>query len=134
MESLSKVAMSEFACRQISELSGGQRQRVFLARALAQEADLYLMDEPFRGVDVKTEKAIVSLIKLLKDEGKTAVIVHHNLQTVREYFDWAVLINLHVIAAGPVAEAFTDENISRAYRAPERLPLGTMQEDAPCKI
>ena len=101
--------------------SGGQQQRAFLARALAQEADLYLMDEPFRGVDARTEKVIVELLKRLKGEGKTVVVVHHDLQTVRSYFDWTVLLNLRLIAAGPTDEVFTEENVRRAYRSTETL-------------
>ncbi len=121
MDTLSQVGMSDFAARQISRLSGGQQQRVFLARALAQEADLYLMDEPFRGVDAQTERLIVELLKRLKDEGKTVVVVHHDLQTVRSYFDRAVLLNLRLIADGPTNEVFTDENIRRTYRSTETL-------------
>ena len=112
---------AEFADRQISQLSGGQQQRAFLARALAQEADLYLMDEPFRGVDARTERVIVELLKRLKGEGKTVVVVHHDLQTVRSYFDWTVLLNLRLIAAGPTDEVFTEENVRRAYRSTETL-------------
>ena len=121
METLEQVGMAEFADRQISQLSGGQQQRAFLARALAQEADLYLMDEPFRGVDARTEKVIVELLKRLKGEGKTVVVVHHDLQTVRSYFDWTVLLNLRLIAAGPTDEVFTEENVRRAYRSTETL-------------
>ena len=121
METLEQVGMAEFADRQISQLSGGQQQRAFLARALAQEADLYLMDEPFRGVDARTERVIVELLKRLKGEGKTVVVVHHDLQTVRSYFDWTVLLNLRLIAAGPTDEVFTEENVRRAYRSTETL-------------
>ena len=121
METLEQVGMAEFADRQISQLSGGQQQRAFLARALAQEADLYLMDEPVRGVDARTERVIVELLKRLKREGKTVVVVHHDLQTVRSYFDWTVLLNLRLIAAGPTDEVFTEENVRRAYRSTETL-------------
>lgn len=117
LEALDKVGMKEFADRQISELSGGQQQRVFLARALVQDADIYLMDEPFKGVDAKTEKAIVTLLKELKDRGKTLVVVHHDLQTVEEYFDHVVLLNTQIIASGPVEEVFTDENLKKTYRS-----------------
>ena len=134
LESLAKVSMTDFASRQISELSGGQQQRVFLARALAQEADLYLMDEPFKGVDVRTEKAMVSLLKELKDEGKSVIAVHHNLQTVKEYFGWAVLVNLHIIAAGAVEDVFVEENIAQAYRNPERIPIGIESETESCRV
>ena len=112
---LEKVGMLDFENRQIGQLSGGQKQRVFLARALAQDAEIYLLDEPFKGVDIKTEKIIVDQLKSLRDEGKTVVVVHHDLETVREYFDWAVLINVSVAAAGPVDEVFTKDKIARAF-------------------
>jgi manganese/zinc/iron transport system ATP- binding protein len=112
---LAEVGMADFAHRQISQLSGGQQQRVFLARALAQGADLYLMDEPFAGVDAATEKAIVGLLRRLGDEGKTVVAVHHDLSTVAEYFDEVVLLNRSVVAAGPVARVFTEDNLRRTY-------------------
>jgi manganese/zinc/iron transport system ATP- binding protein len=112
---LNRVGMVDFADRQIGQLSGGQQQRVFLARALAQGADLYLLDEPFAGVDAATEKAIISVLKSLKDEGKTVVAVHHDLATVSEYFDNVFLINTRKIAEGPVATTFTSENLSAAY-------------------
>ncbi|WP_313339876.1 metal ABC transporter ATP-binding protein [Sedimentibacter sp.] len=112
---LKKVGMEEYASRQISQLSGGQQQRVFLARALAQEADVYFMDEPFKGVDARTERAIVALLKELKEQGKTVVVVHHDLQTVPDYFDWVTLINLRVVASGPVEEVFHDENLKKTY-------------------
>jgi len=115
MEALERVGMAEFAHRQISQLSGGQQQRVFLARALAQDARIYFMDEPFAGVDAATEKAIVSLLSGLKASGRTVVVVHHDLQTVREYFDWLVLLNVRVLAAGPVEQVFTPENLARTY-------------------
>ncbi|MBU5424951.1 metal ABC transporter ATP-binding protein [Tissierella pigra] len=116
-EALEKVNMIEFADRQISQLSGGQQQRVFLARALVQDADIYFMDEPFKGVDAKTEKAIISILKELKERGKTIIVVHHDLQTVEEYFDWVVLLNTQIIASGPVSEVFTDENLRKTYRS-----------------
>ncbi|MDF2627899.1 MAG: ABC-type Mn/Zn transport system, ATPase component [Symbiobacteriaceae bacterium] len=115
MECLRQVGMADFANRQISQLSGGQQQRVFLARALAQDARLYFMDEPFAGVDAATEKAIVSLLGALKERGKTVVVVHHDLQTVKEYFDWLVLLNMRLIAFGPTEEVFTAENLQKAY-------------------
>ena len=115
LEMLDKVGMREFADRQISQLSGGQQQRVFLARALIQQAEIYFMDEPFKGVDAQTEKSIVALLKELKSQGKTVVVVHHDLQTVRDYFDWVTLINLQVVASGPVEEVFIEQNLSRAY-------------------
>ncbi|MDX2000057.1 MAG: metal ABC transporter ATP-binding protein [Thermoanaerobaculia bacterium] len=115
LECLEKVGIRDLADRQISQLSGGQQQRVFLARALAQDARLYLMDEPFAGVDATTEQAILQLLKELMSEGRTVVAVHHDLQTVREYFDHVVLLNLRLIAAGPVATTFTAENLQRTY-------------------
>lgn len=116
-EALEKVGMLEFASRQISELSGGQQQRVFLARALVQEADIYFMDEPFKGVDAKTEVAIINILKDLKNQGKTVVVVHHDLQTVEEYFDWVVLLNTQLIEYGPVEQIFTEENLKKTYRS-----------------
>jgi manganese/zinc/iron transport system ATP- binding protein len=115
LQCLEKVGMSEFARRQISQLSGGQQQRVFLARALAQDARLYLMDEPFAGVDYRTERAIVALLRELKERGRTVVCVHHDLSTVTEYFDRVVLLNGRLIAEGPVQEVFTRENVEAAY-------------------
>ena len=112
---LDQVGMADFADRQISQLSGGQQQRVFLARALAQEARLYFMDEPFAGVDAATETAIVEVLRRLKDEGRTVIVVHHDLQTVPEYFDDVLLLNGRVVAAGTVAEAFTPDNLKRTY-------------------
>lgn len=115
LEALERVGMAELRDRQISRLSGGQQQRTFLARALAQEADLYLMDEPFAGVDALTERAIVALLRELRDRGRTVLCVHHDLQTVQEYFDWAVLVNMRLVGAGPVSEVFTTENLQRTY-------------------
>jgi manganese/zinc/iron transport system ATP- binding protein len=115
LESLAKVGMADFAGRQISQLSGGQQQRVFLARALVQDAQIYLMDEPFAGVDATTERAIVALLHELRAAGKTVLVVHHDLQTVPEYFDWVMLLNVRRIASGPVSEVFTEENLRRAY-------------------
>jgi manganese/zinc/iron transport system ATP- binding protein len=114
-ECLAKVGMQEFAGRQISQLSGGQQQRVFLARALAQDAEIYFMDEPFAGVDAATEAAIVTVMRELREAGKTLIIVHHNLETVLDYFDWVVLLNVQVIASGPAREAFTLENVRTTY-------------------
>jgi manganese/zinc/iron transport system ATP- binding protein len=115
VEALEKVGMLEFADRQISQLSGGQQQRVFLARALVQHAEVYFMDEPFQGVDAATEKAIVVLLKEMRASGKTLVVVHHDLQTVSEYFDWVTMLNVRSICSGPVAEVFTEENLRQAY-------------------
>ncbi len=114
-ECLDKVGMREYATRQISQLSGGQQQRVFLARALAQDASIYFMDEPFVGVDAATEKAIITILNELKAQGKTVLVVHHDLQTVKEYFDWTLLINLRKIAIGPTEEVFTIDNLQKTY-------------------
>ena len=114
-ECLGRVGMADFAQRQIGQLSGGQQQRVFLARALAQEADLYLLDEPFAGVDAATERAIIEVLKLLKAEGKSVIAVHHDLSTVRDYFDQVLLINVRRIAEGPVESTFTTENLQATY-------------------
>jgi len=115
MEALERVGLAEYAHRQISQLSGGQQQRVFLARALAQDAQLYFMDEPFAAVDASTEKAIVTLLHELKDQGKTCLVVHHDLATVKEYFDWLILLNMRVVHAGPTDEIFTAENLKATY-------------------
>lgn len=117
MEMLEKTGMAEYAHRQIGQLSGGQQQRAFIARALAQKADIYLMDEPFKGVDAATEKAIIELLKELRSSGKTVVAVHHDLSTVGDYFDWVTLINMKVVANGEVKKVFTDENLNLTYRA-----------------
>ncbi len=115
MEALEKVGMADLATRQISQLSGGQQQRTFLARALVQDAQVYFMDEPFQGVDATTERAIITLLKELRAAGKTVVVVHHDLQTVQEYFDWVTLLNVRRIASGPVEEVFTEENLRLTY-------------------
>lgn len=112
---LEKVGMENYAHRQINQLSGGQQQRVFLARALAQDATIYFMDEPFAGVDAATEKAIISLLNELKAQGKTVLVVHHDLHTVQEYFDWVLLLNMRVIGHGPTDEVFTVENLQKTY-------------------
>ncbi len=115
LEAIKKVKLEPFLRRQISQLSGGQQQRVFIARALAQQADLYLLDEPFAGVDIATENAIIDLLKDMQAEGKTVLVVHHDLQTVSQYFDWLIMLNTRMIAAGPIQEVFTQENIEKAY-------------------
>ena len=115
-DKLEQVGMLAFKDRQISQLSGGQRQRVFLARALAQEAEIYLLDEPFAGVDIKTEKVIITLLRELVEQNKTVVVVHHDLQTVEEYFDEVLFLNKEVIASGPTEEIFTEEYIEETYR------------------
>lgn len=120
-EALADVGLADFAGRQISQLSGGQQQRVFLARALAQKADLYLMDEPFASVDAATEQAILALLKRLKNQGGTVVCVHHDLDTVAEYFDDVILLNMRVVARGPAAKVLTPANLRKTYGA--RLTL-----------
>ncbi|WP_113671506.1 metal ABC transporter ATP-binding protein [Vallitalea guaymasensis] len=123
-EALVKVGMEDFAHRQISELSGGQQQRVFLARAIVQDADIYFMDEPFQGVDAKTERAIVDILKEMRKQGKTVIVVHHDLQTVKEYFDWVTLLNIQLIACGPISQVFTEENLVKTYHSTGRLLKG----------
>lgn len=115
MHALEQVGMADFADRQISQLSGGQQQRTFLARALVQDAQIYFMDEPFAAVDAVTERAIVAILRALRERGKTVLVVHHDLQTVTEYFDWVTLLNVEVIASGPAKAVFTSENLRRAY-------------------
>ena len=114
-ECLEKVNMHSFADRQIGKLSGGQQQRVFLARALAQESDLYLMDEPFAGVDAVTENATIELLRELKNKGKTLIVVHHDLSNAKEYFDEIILLNMRLIAHGPVKEVYTKELLQKTY-------------------
>ena len=114
-DALTKVGMTEFAGRQISQLSGGQQQRVFLARALVQQAPVYFMDEPFQGVDAVTERTIIAVLQELRAQGRTVLVVHHDLSTVPEYFDWVTLLNVRLIASGPVAEVFTEANLKAAY-------------------
>ena len=116
LKAIEQVGMLDFKDRQISELSGGQQQRAFITRALVQEADIYLMDEPFQGVDSTTEKSIVDILKKLKSEGKTLIVVHHDLQTVPTYFETVTFINKSVIASGKVKEVFIQENIDMAYK------------------
>lgn len=115
MEALERVGMAEFAQRQISQLSGGQQQRTFLARALIQPADLFLLDEPFAAVDASTEQALVTILRALQSEGKTIIVVHHDLHTVPEYFDYLVLLNMRVVAAGPMKTTFHQENLQKTY-------------------
>ncbi|MGL4514699.1 MAG: metal ABC transporter ATP-binding protein [Lacipirellulaceae bacterium] len=112
---LEQVGLAGYEDRQISQLSGGQQQRVFLARALAQDARVYFMDEPFAGVDAATEGAILTLLRELRAAGKTVFVVHHDLQTVRDYFDDVILLNLRLVASGPIGEVFTPENLQRTY-------------------
>ena len=115
LEALERVGLEEYAHRQISQLSGGQQQRVFLARALVQDADLYFMDEPFASVDAATEQAILDVLREMKEEGRTVVVVHHDLQTTRDYFDWVVLLNTRLVAAGDTALTFTPELLRQTY-------------------
>ncbi len=114
-DALERVGMGEYADRQISQLSGGQQQRVFLARALVQDATIYFMDEPFAGVDAATEKAIVTLLSTLRSEGKTVLVVHHDLQTITEYFDHLLMLNMRVVAVGPTKEVFNEDNLRKTY-------------------
>lgn len=117
---LERVGMADFATRQIGQLSGGQQQRVFLARALVQDADLYILDEPFAGVDAATESAMISVLQSLRDAGRTVIVVHHDLSTVEAYFDRVLILNVHRFAEGPVGEAYTSEALQAAYGG--RLP------------
>lgn len=116
-EALDKMEMSEYSNRQISQLSGGQKQRVFVARALAQNAEIYFMDEPLQGVDIKTEAVIMSVIREFQRQGKTVIAVHHDLNSVREYFDHVVILNKKLVASGRVEDVFTKENIDKAYES-----------------
>jgi manganese/zinc/iron transport system ATP- binding protein len=115
MNCLQKVGMADFANRQIAQLSGGQQQRVFLARALAQDADLYFMDEPFAGVDVSTEATIMEILKGMVKDGKTVAVVHHDLQSVKEYFNWVLLLNMRLVASGKTEDVFSEELLQRTY-------------------
>ncbi len=119
-DALARVGMAAYARRQISQLSGGQQQRVFLARALVQDAPIYLLDEPFQGVDAVTEAAIIDILRDLRRRGRTLLIVHHDLATVTQYFDWVTLLNVRVLASGPTAATFTLENLQRTYGAAVR--------------
>ena len=115
MDALRKVGMEAYTQRQISQLSGGQQQRVFLARSLAQQAELYFMDEPFAGVDAATETAIINILKEMSAQQKTVIVVHHDLQSVAQYFDWVILINTRLIASGPTEDVFTKELLQETY-------------------
>lgn len=118
---LEQVGMSAYADRQIGQLSGGQQQRLFIARALVQNADIFLLDEPFAGVDLATEKAIMALLRKQKELGKTILIVHHDLPSVEEYFDWTLLLNTRLLACGPVKETFTRENLALTFGKNQQL-------------
>jgi len=115
LQALDRVGMAGFTRRPIAQLSGGQQQRVLLARALVQRSELLVLDEPFQGVDAPTERAIVGVLRELAGEGHTVLVVHHDLQTVAEYFDWVLLVNVRAIAFGPVAEVFTEENLRLTF-------------------
>ncbi|MCC7452366.1 MAG: metal ABC transporter ATP-binding protein [Anaerolineae bacterium] len=133
LEALGKVGMRAFADRQISQLSGGQQQRVFLARALVQDAQIYFMDEPFQGVDATTERAIVAILQALRAAGKTVVVVHHDLQTVPEYFDWVTLLNVRKVASGPVDKVFTEHNLRLTYGGRIAFLSGNGSGEPPAK-
>lgn len=115
LQALEQVGLQDFAQRQISQLSGGQQQRTFLARALVQDAQIYFMDEPFAAVDAVTERAIIAIMRELRARGKTVIVVHHDLQTVTEYFDWVALLNVELVTSGPTATVFTPENLRKTY-------------------
>jgi manganese/zinc/iron transport system ATP- binding protein len=112
---LERVGMAPYGGRQIGRLSGGQRQRVFLARALAQEAPVLLLDEPFAGVDARTEAAVLEVLRGVRAEGRSVVVVHHDLGTVKDWFDWALLLNVRAVAQGPVDEVVRPDTLRRAY-------------------
>lgn len=114
-EAIDRVGMTPYRSRQIGELSGGQRQRVFIARALAQESPVMLLDEPFAGVDARTESVLLDLLAEFRDEGRTVIVVHHDIGTVRARFDWALLLNVRTVACGPVGESLSTEMLRRAY-------------------
>ncbi|CAN5813030.1 metal ABC transporter ATP-binding protein [soil metagenome] len=130
MAALEAVGMQDYAGRQISQLSGGQQQRVFIARALVQEADLYFLDEPLAGVDAVTERTVVGVLHGLRDAGKTVIVVHHDLHTVERYFDWLVMLNVRVIAQGPVATAYTPDALRRTYGGQIALIAPAGQDEA----
>jgi manganese/zinc/iron transport system ATP- binding protein len=115
LTALRQVGMETYINRQISQLSGGQQQRVFIARALAQQADIYFLDEPFAGVDAATEKAIITLLRKMSEEGKTVIVVHHDLQSVETYFNWIILLNTRLVASGPTEEVFTQQLLQETY-------------------
>jgi manganese/zinc/iron transport system ATP- binding protein len=131
MEALDRVGIADLAHRQISQLSGGQQQRTFLARALVQDAQIYFMDEPFAAVDAVTERAIVALLQELRARGRTVVVVHHDLQTVGDYFDWIALLNVEIITSGPVTEVFTEDNLRRTYGGRVAALAGNSSSPAP---
>jgi len=121
MDILKCLEMDHLAKRQISELSGGQQQRLFIARALMQNADIFFLDEPFAGVDITTEKILIKLFKEMQSDGKALFIVHHDLNTAKEYFDWIILLNQRVVASGPTNDVFTLDNIAKTYGGSETI-------------
>ena len=123
-ECLKKVGLEDYANRQIGQLSGGQQQRVFVARALAQDPQIFLMDEPLNGVDAITEDTILTILENIKKEGKIIVMVHHDLQTVDKYFDWVVMLNRSLITTGSIKEVFTKENLDKTYQEKQRVSIG----------
>lgn len=129
IECLEKVGMVDFMNRQISQLSGGQQQRVFIARAFIQDAPIYLMDEPFAGVDAATERSVIALLRELKGRGKTVVCVHHDLQTLKEYFDYVILLNVRAVALGLVDEVLTADNLRRCYGGRAAFLAGINEQD-----
>jgi manganese/zinc/iron transport system ATP- binding protein len=133
-EALASVGMSDFADRQISQLSGGQQQRVFLARALVQDSDVYFLDEPLAGVDAVTERAIMDILRELRAGGKTVIAVHHDLQTVRSYFDWLFVLNVRAIAQGPVKQVYTAANLRAAYGGQVALLQGDEPLETPAAV
>jgi manganese/zinc/iron transport system ATP- binding protein len=128
---LTAVGMQDYADRQISQLSGGQQQRVFIARALVQEAPILILDEPMAGVDAATEAVIIALLKRLRDEGRTVIVVHHDLTTVQAYFDWLVMLNVRIIAQGPIRTTYTPENLRAAYGRQLAMIAAPVAEAAP---
>lgn len=129
VECLDKVGMADFINRQISQLSGGQQQRVFIARAFIQDAPIYLMDEPFAGVDATTERSIIELLRLLKNDGKTVICVHHDLQTVKEYFNYVLLLDVNAVALGKVDDVLTTDNLRKTYGGRSAFLAGAIEEE-----
>ena len=127
-DALERVGMGPFARRQIGRLSGGQRQRVFIARALARQAPVMLLDEPFAGIDARTEAALLDLLRDLRGEGRSIVVVHHDLGTVRTSFDWALVLNVRAVACGPVHEVIVPQTLRRAYGT-EAVADGAQEEE-----
>lgn len=127
-QALKMLEIEDLAERQISELSGGQQQRVFIARALVQEADLYLLDEPFTAIDAATEAILIEVFKKLKEKGKTLVVVHHDLQTIETIFDWVILLNTRLVTYGEVSAVFNSENLCKTYGKKEEIFIEMMRE------